>query len=144
MAAPEGFEGTFVAVTFVPQYVAAGVVGVQSGHLLDEYVPDPDLYDEPGRPETMWAIIAVMSFTTPLLLVLGRRLLFSPSADGAARGVASAYAKVSRSESELSSPPAFVIAEASEGSIAERSEGADADADAPPSRARNGRTERST
>ena len=27
MIAPEGYEGTFVAVTFVPQYVAAGVVG---------------------------------------------------------------------------------------------------------------------
>ena len=40
MIAPEGYEGTFVAVAFVPQYVSAGVVGVTSGYLLDRYVPE--------------------------------------------------------------------------------------------------------
>ena len=64
MVAPEGFEGTFVAVAFVPQYVSAGVVGVSSGVLLDTFVPDRDTL-EPGeqmRPHMLWGIVAAASF----------------------------------------------------------------------------------
>jgi len=77
MVAPEGFEGTFVAVAFVPQYVSAGVVGVTSGYLLDTYVPE-DL--EPGevrRPELLWGMVALASFSTPLVLSCFKSALFS-------------------------------------------------------------------
>jgi hypothetical protein len=78
MVAPEGYEGTFVAVTFVPQYVSAGVVGVTSGYLLDRYVPD-DEEMEPGmerRPDIMWGMIAAASFSSPILLHIFRHRLF--------------------------------------------------------------------
>ena len=78
MVAPEGFEGTFVAVAFVPQYVSAGVVGVSSGVLLDTFVPDRDTL-EPGeqmRPHMLWGIVAAASFVTPLMLVCLRSSLF--------------------------------------------------------------------
>ena len=78
MVAPYGYEGTFVAVTFVPQYVSAGAVGFESGLLLERYVPDPDLYpDAPLRPDLMWAIISIMAFITPLLLMLFKDCMFA-------------------------------------------------------------------
>ena len=76
MVAPEGFEGTFVAVAFVPQYVSAGVVGVTSGYLLDRYVPETLLPGELRRPELLWGFVATASFVTPLCLVLLKRRLF--------------------------------------------------------------------
>ena len=78
MVAPEGFEGTFVAVAFVPQYVSAGVVGVTSGYLLDTYVPDPATL-EPGevmRPAMLWGMVAAASLVTPLVLSLVKDRLF--------------------------------------------------------------------
>jgi len=83
MAAPEGFEGTYVAVTFIPQYVSAAVVGVVSGVLLDRYVPDPEEGRE-QRPVLMWAAVSAMSFLTPLLLYRFRDYLFDSSEDKAA------------------------------------------------------------
>ena len=76
MVAPEGFEGTFVAVAFVPQYVSAGVVGVTSGYLLDRYVPETLEPGETRRPEILWGTVAIASFVTPLLLVLLKTQLF--------------------------------------------------------------------
>ena len=79
MAAPEGYEGTFVAITFVPQYISAGLVGVMSGHLLDAYVPDDEhvAAGEVRQPAMMWTIITITSFATPLLLLLAQRFLFT-------------------------------------------------------------------
>ena len=78
MVAPEGYEGTFVAVAFVPQYVSAGIVGVTSGYLLDRYVPsDEDL--APGaqrQPHMLWGMIAAASFVTPMMLACLKRRLF--------------------------------------------------------------------
>lgn len=82
MVAPEGFEGTFVAITFVPQYVAAGVVGVSSGYLLDHFVPptlnlDGNTDGTDRRPDLLWGTVAATSFISPVLIVLGRKFLFS-------------------------------------------------------------------
>ena len=76
MIAPEGFEGTFVAVTFVPQYVSAGVVGVTSGYLLERYVPEEVAEGEARHPEYLWGLVAAASFLSPLLLTLLRSRLF--------------------------------------------------------------------
>ena len=76
MVAPEGYEGTFVAVAFVPQYVSAGIVGVTSGYLLDRYVPEELEPGEIRRPDCLWGAIAAASFVTPLLLVLLKQRLF--------------------------------------------------------------------
>lgn len=76
MVAPEGFEGTFVAVTFVPQYVSAGVVGVTSGYLLERYVPEEVAPGERRHPEYLWGLVAAASFLSPLLLTLLRSRLF--------------------------------------------------------------------
>ena len=78
MVAPDGFEGTFVAVTFVPQYVSAGIVGVESGYLLEHYVPEecerPEC--EYRRPWMLWGVVAAASFLSPALLALFRSRLF--------------------------------------------------------------------
>jgi len=77
MIAPEGYEGTFVAVAFVPQYVSAGVVGVTSGYLLDRYVPEELEPGEERQPYMLWGFVAAASFVTPLLLVLLKSRLFA-------------------------------------------------------------------
>lgn len=77
MVAPEGYEGTFVAVAFVPQYVSAGIVGVTSGYLLDRYVPEVLEPGEVRRPDCLWGAVAAASFVTPLLLVLLKQRLFA-------------------------------------------------------------------
>eukprot|EP00325_Prymnesiales_sp_UTEX-LB-985_P004077 CAMPEP_0174706546 /NCGR_PEP_ID=MMETSP1094-20130205/9351_1 /TAXON_ID=156173 /ORGANISM="Chrysochromulina brevifilum, Strain UTEX LB 985" /LENGTH=358 /DNA_ID=CAMNT_0015904819 /DNA_START=206 /DNA_END=1282 /DNA_ORIENTATION=- len=76
MVAPEGYEGTFVAIAFVPQYVSAGIVGVTSGYLLDRFVPETLEEGEVRRPDILWGLVAAASFVTPLLLVLLKRRLF--------------------------------------------------------------------
>mmetsp|Transcript_66533 Transcript_66533/g.110629 ORF Transcript_66533/g.110629 Transcript_66533/m.110629 type:complete len:506 (-) Transcript_66533:373-1890(-) len=76
MVAPEGFEGTFVAVTFVPQYVSAAVVGATSGVLLDTYVPETLEPGEERHPEKLWGLVAAAAFVSPVLLWLGKRRLF--------------------------------------------------------------------
>ncbi len=76
MVAPEGFEGTFVAVAFVPQYVSAGVVGITSGVLLDTYVPETLEPGEVRRPEILWGLIALASFSTPIALCCLKGQLF--------------------------------------------------------------------
>jgi MFS family permease len=77
MVAPEGYEGTFVAVAFVPQYVSAGVVGITSGYLLDSYCPEELEPGETRKPHILWGTVAIASFVTPALLVLFKRGLFA-------------------------------------------------------------------
>jgi MFS family permease len=76
MVAPEGFEGTYVAVTFIPQYLSAAIVGLESGFLLQEFLPMYENEDHPRNPQMLWGSIAFMSFLTPAALVVFRRCLF--------------------------------------------------------------------
>merc|ERR1719174_3389383 len=76
MVAPEGFEGTYVAVTFIPQYLSAAIVGLESGFLLQEFLPMYENEDHPRNPRALWGSIAFMSFLTPAALVVFRRCLF--------------------------------------------------------------------
>ena len=62
-------------MTFVPQYVSAGVVGVSSGYLLSTYVPEELEPGQQRRPELLWGLVAAASFLSPLLLVLFRSCL---------------------------------------------------------------------
>ena len=47
--------------------------------MLDRFVPPEDQL-EPGerrRPDLLWALVAAASFVSPLLIVIGRRFLFT-------------------------------------------------------------------
>jgi len=68
-------------VTFVPQYVSAGVVGVSSGYLLSTYVPEELEPGQQRRPELLWGLVAAASFLSPLLLVLFRSCLVREEAE---------------------------------------------------------------
>ena len=68
-------------MTFVPQYVSAGVVGVSSGYLLSTYVPEELEPGQQRRPELLWGLVAAASFLSPLLLVLFRSCLVREEAE---------------------------------------------------------------
>jgi len=69
--APEGREGTFVALGSAPLFMAKFPVGLLSGHLLQTYCPE----EGPRDSRTMWTIICVMTMSSPILLTLFQRWL---------------------------------------------------------------------
>lgn len=78
MAAPEGREGIFVAISFAPVYLASVPVGYLSGWALSVFCPRNST-PEDKRGKTMWFIIGLVSFSSFLLLACCRRRLFGDS-----------------------------------------------------------------
>ena len=67
--APKGQEASYMSLSFLPYFVAKFFVGMFSGNLLSHYCPETGA----RHSETMWLIIALMTLTTPVgLLLFGR------------------------------------------------------------------------
>lgn len=73
--APEGREGTFVAMGAAPLFFAKFPVGLISGYLLDAYCP------KEGERESykMWLIIWGMTMMSPIFLTVCQRWLRCPA-----------------------------------------------------------------
>ncbi len=69
--APEGQEGSYMALSFLPFFIAKFFVGVLSGILLASYCPEEGPRDCAG----MWLIIGAIAMITPIGLVTMRRFL---------------------------------------------------------------------
>jgi len=63
---PDGEEGIFSALTNAPTFFVKFLAGVISGYLLDTYCPEEGKRDS----ATMWLIITVISFSSPLILAI--------------------------------------------------------------------------
>jgi hypothetical protein len=67
--APKGQEASYMSLSFLPYFIAKFFVGMFSGNLLNHYCPATGA----RHSETMWLIIALMTLTTPVgLLLFGR------------------------------------------------------------------------
>jgi hypothetical protein len=73
--APKGQEGTYIALSSLPFFVAKFFVGPMSGWLLDAYTP----LDKAGKAlahypnhQSVWMWIGVMAIATPIGLLLFR------------------------------------------------------------------------
>lgn len=62
----EGREGTYMALSSAPLFLAKLPVGFMSGYLLQKYCPE----EGERHSKTMWLIIGVMTATSPILLTL--------------------------------------------------------------------------
>lgn len=69
--APEGREGSYMALSILPFFIAKFFVGVLSGFLLQTYCPE----DGPRDCQTMWLVIAAMAMITPVGLITLQRFL---------------------------------------------------------------------
>ena len=66
--APKGQEASYMAMSYLPFFVAKFFVGMLTGLLLSRYCPETG----PRDSQTLWLIIALMTLITPLGLVLLR------------------------------------------------------------------------
>jgi MFS family permease len=69
--APEGQEGSYMALSVLPFFIAKFFVGMLSGFLLATYCPETG----PRDCREMWLIIGAMGLITPIGLVTFRRFL---------------------------------------------------------------------
>ncbi len=69
--APEGQEGSYMALSVLPFFIAKLFVGMLSGFLLTTYCPETG----PRDCREMWLIIGAMAMITPIGLVTFRRFL---------------------------------------------------------------------
>ncbi|MBI5243541.1 MAG: MFS transporter [Elusimicrobia bacterium] len=69
--APKGQEGSYMALSLLPYFVAKFFVGSVSGFLLARYCPASG----PRDSQTMWLIIGIMSMVSPLGLLFLRRYI---------------------------------------------------------------------
>ncbi len=60
--APQGQEASYMALSYLPYFMAKFLVGGTSGWLLQEYCPETG----PRNPEMMWFIIGCMAMVTPV------------------------------------------------------------------------------
>jgi dipeptide/tripeptide permease len=70
--APEGREGSFMALSSAPLFLAKLPVGLLSGVLLQKYCPET-LDEENGEvrhSKTMWLIIGLSTICSPILITL--------------------------------------------------------------------------
>lgn len=80
MAAPEGREGIFVAITFAPVYLASVPVGWLSGWALTTFC-SRDAPPEERQGQLMWFIIGCTSFSSFVLMWMCRGRLFPSESD---------------------------------------------------------------
>lgn len=74
--APEGREGTFMALASAPLFAAKLPVGAISGLLLATYCPA----EGPRNSGMMWLIIGALTFSSPVLITLTQRWIREPAA----------------------------------------------------------------
>lgn len=70
----EGKEGTFMALSSVPLFVAKLPVGWLSGYLLESYCPE-NSHDDNCHGTWIWLIISLFTMTSPILLTIFWRYL---------------------------------------------------------------------
>jgi len=64
----EGREGTYMALSSAPLFLAKLPVGMLGGYLLQKYCPDTLEEGEERRSRLMWFIIGSITATSPVLL----------------------------------------------------------------------------
>ncbi len=64
--AKEGREGTYMALSSAPLFLAKLPVGMMSGYLLQKYCPE----EGPRNSHMMWLIIALSTASSPILLTV--------------------------------------------------------------------------
>ena len=69
--APKGQEGSYMALSMLPYFVAKFFVGSISGFLLVRYCPA----EGPRHSQTLWLIVGLMALLSPLGLILCRRYI---------------------------------------------------------------------
>jgi MFS family permease len=69
--APKGQEGSYLALSMLPYFVAKFFVGSISGFLLARYCPA----EGPRDSQTIWLIVGLMALITPVGLLLARRYI---------------------------------------------------------------------
>lgn len=74
--APKGREGSYMALSLLPYFVAKLFVGMLSGRLLEAYCPA----EGPRDSETMWLIIALMALACPVGMIVFRKYVRSREA----------------------------------------------------------------
>eukprot|EP00434_Breviolum_minutum_P044979 symbB.v1.2.040237.t2/scaffold7092.1/size13377/1 len=77
MAAIEGKEGMYLAITMAPMYLAALPVGLISGWALATFCPQ-NVPAEERRSQLMWFIIGVTGFISPVALWIFQKRLILP------------------------------------------------------------------
>ncbi|CAK9046304.1 MFS domain-containing protein [Durusdinium trenchii] len=77
MAAIEGKEGMYLAITMAPMYLAALPVGIISGWCLATFCPQ-NVPAEERRSQLMWLIIGVTGFISPVALWIFQKRLILP------------------------------------------------------------------
>jgi len=75
--APEGKEGTFIALGSAPLFAAKFPVGLLSGYLLETFCPK----EGPRNAQAMWLIVLVMTMVSPVLLTAFRSRLVPSDAE---------------------------------------------------------------
>eukprot|EP00440_Ansanella_granifera_P070676 gb/GFBE01076698.1/.p1 GENE.gb/GFBE01076698.1/~~gb/GFBE01076698.1/.p1 ORF type:complete len:586 (+),score=112.77 gb/GFBE01076698.1/:1-1758(+) len=80
MAAAEGKEGMYLAITMAPMYLAALPVGIMSGWALDNFCPK-DAPEQERNSRLMWFIIGLAGFISPIGLWVFRKRLILPEDD---------------------------------------------------------------
>mmetsp|Transcript_21625 Transcript_21625/g.39090 ORF Transcript_21625/g.39090 Transcript_21625/m.39090 type:complete len:586 (+) Transcript_21625:187-1944(+) len=68
--AQEGREGTYMALSSAPLFLAKLPVGFLSGLLLEEYCPEHLEEGEVRRSRTMWLIIGLSTIVSPVMITL--------------------------------------------------------------------------
>ena len=66
----EGREGTYMALSSAPLFLAKLPVGILSGYLLEKYCPETLEDGEIRHSKTMWWIVGLLTATSPVLLTL--------------------------------------------------------------------------
>ena len=69
--APKGQEGSYLALSMLPYFVAKFFVGSISGFMLVRYCPA----EGPRHSQTLWLIVGLMALISPLGLILCRRYI---------------------------------------------------------------------
>ena len=69
--APKGQEGSYLALSMLPYFVAKFFVGAISGFLLARYCPA----EGPRNSQMIWLIVGCMAMVTPVGLLVARRFI---------------------------------------------------------------------
>ena len=69
--APKGQEGSYLALSMLPYFIAKFFVGSISGFLLARYCPA----EGPRNSQMIWLIVGLMAMISPLGLILARRYI---------------------------------------------------------------------